>query len=211
LDAEAYYYSNDRREVLPFVPPDVRRVVEVGCGGGDFGALLAKERGVEVWGVEMVPEVAAIAASRLHRVIAAPFTSALAELPRRHFDAVLFNDSLEHFPYPEPPLAFAAELLADGGVVIASIPNVRYIDNLLHVLVERDWRYADHGILDRTHLRFFTKRSIERTFRDGGYRIRSITGINPYRGGWKFRSLVRLLGPYGEDLPYMQFVVVASR
>jgi SAM-dependent methyltransferase len=211
LGADAPYYTSDRREVLPFVPPDVRRVVEVGCGGGDFGALLAKERGVEVWGVEMVPEVAAIAASRLHRVIAAPFTADLEELPRRYFDAVLFNDSLEHFPYPEPPLAFAAELLADGGVVVASIPNVRYIDNLLGLLVERDWRYTEFGILDRTHLRFFTKRSIERTFGEAGYRVRSITGINPYQGSRKIRLLVRLLGPYGKDMPYKQFVVVASR
>lgn len=209
--AEESYYSKERREILPFVPPGVRRVLEVGCGGGHFGALLAQERGIEVWGVEMVPEVAALAATRVHRVIAAPFTAEVKELPRGYFDAVLFNDSLEHFPYPEPPLAFAAELLADAGVVIASIPNVRYFEHLLHVLVERDWRYMEYGILDRTHLRFFTKRSIERLFADAGYRIRSITGINPFQGGWKYRTLVRVLGRYADDVPYLQFVVVASR
>ena len=205
------YYALERREMLEFVPAGARRVLDVGCAGGYFGELLHKERGAEVWGVEVVPSVAAMAATRLHRVIAAPFSPDTADLPRRSFDAVLFNDSLEHFPAPEPPLAFAADLLAEGGVVVASIPNVRYIEHLLHLLVERDWHYAECGILDRTHLRFFTKLSIERTFQEAGYRIRSITGIRPYQGGRKYRTLLRLLGERIEDTRFMQFVVVADR
>ena len=101
-----------------------------------------------------------------------------APLPRAYFDAVVFNDSLEHFPYPEPPLALARELLAESGALVCSVPNVRYIDNLLHLLMDKDWQYRESGILDRTHLRFFTKRSLIRTLGEAGFEVRRIEGIN---------------------------------
>jgi SAM-dependent methyltransferase len=203
------YYSFARQEMTRFVAPDCRRILDVGCGTGAFGEGLKKERAVEVWGVEPVPEAAKAATGKLDRVVAAPFT-AETELPLGYFDAVIFNDSLEHFPDPFPPLAAARRFLAPGGVVVASIPNVRYIDNVRHFLLEMDWRYEASGIRDRTHLRFFTRKSILRTFAEARYRIETIEGINSHYWSGKKIFLVRLfLRRWVDDMRYMHYAVVA--
>lgn len=203
------YYATYRREMLPFVPANCRRLLDVGCGAGGFGALVKRERGIEVWGAEYEPPAAELAAGQLDRVICGDFVT-VAGLPDGYFDVVMFNDSLEHFPYTDPPLQRAKKLLRDGGVVIASIPNVRYIDNVYHFLIERDWRYAESGILDNTHLRFFTKRSMVRTFEDAGYDVDSITGINSHYWSGKKIFLLRLFfGRWIEDMRYLQYVVTA--
>ena len=177
------YYHQTRPEMLDFIPMDAQRVLDVGCGSGEFGALLKEHRrDIEVWGVEPVESVAAEARGKLDHVVVDSFTER-TPLPRAYFDAVVFNDSLEHFPYPEPPLALARELLAESGALVCSVPNVRYIDNLLHLLMDKDWQYRESGILDRTHLRFFTKRSLVRTLGEAGFEVRRIEGINR-RLGW---------------------------
>lgn len=98
--------------------------------------------------------------------------------------------------------------------MVASIPNVRYFDNMWNLVVHQDWQYTDCGILDRTHLRFFTRRSILATFKDLGYCVECLEGINPleechpYRTR-KFNLLNWLLFNKIEDMRYLQFAVVA--
>lgn len=203
------YYATYRREMLPFVPANCRRLLDVGCGAGGFGALVKRERGTEVWGAEYEPRVAQLAAGQLDRVICGDFVD-VAGLPDGYFDVVMFNDSLEHFRDTDPPLQRAKKLLAPGGVVIASIPNVRYIDNVYHFLIEKDWHYAESGILDNTHLRFFTRKSMVRTFEEAGYTIDSITGINSHYWSGKRIFLLRLFfEKWIEDMRYLQYVVIA--
>jgi hypothetical protein len=79
---------------------------------------------------------------------------------------------------PYSVLLESKDLLHKEGVIIASIPNVRYLSNVYNFLIRQDWQYEDCGILDRTHLRFFTKKSMAKTFIDLGYTIESIEGIN---------------------------------
>jgi SAM-dependent methyltransferase len=204
------YFENARDEMLRFVPVRTRRLLDVGCGAGRFGALLKSARpGLEVWGVEPVPAAAQNAATRLDRVLPVPF-DAQAALPAGYFDAVVFNDSLEHFPDPLPPLERCKALLAPGGVVVCSIPNVRHIRNLKHLLVERDWRYEEWGVRDRTHLRFFTQRSIVRTMEEAGVDVVSLDGINSIRMNWYRGVVFALLRPWLADTPFQQFAVVAS-
>jgi len=95
--------------------------------------------------------------------------------------------------------------------VICSLPNVRYIGNVIHFLVDMDWQYKDDGILDYTHLRFFTKKSMSRLFVDAGYHVESITGITPHYWSGKRIFLLRLLfKKYVEDMKFLQYVVVAK-
>lgn len=204
------YYRLSRPEVQRFVPRDCRRLLDVGCGGGDFAAAIKRELGAEVWGVEPHAPAATAAAPHLDRVINGPFDPA-AGLPEGYFDVVSFNDSLEHFPDPGPPLALAKRLLRPGGSVLASIPNVRYIENVRHLLIDQDWEYTDNGIRDRTHLRFFTRKSMLRTFQEAGYRVQSIDGINPHYWSGKRIFLLRLLfGRFVADMKFLQYVVVAT-
>ena len=209
-EKEFGYYDNERCEILPFMPDRCRAVLDVGCGAGKFGALVKEQLGCEVWGVEPMEEAAEVAKMRLDEVIVAPFTPELP-LPKRKFDVITFNDSLEHLPYPEPVLIACRDLLAPNGVVISSVPNVRYIDNISNLLIDMDWKYEKDGVLDYTHLRFFTKKSIVRTFENTGYYVKSIEGINPRSWlGWKYRLLLLLFRQYVADMRFLQFVVVAE-
>ena len=204
------YGDSARREMLPFVPAAARRVLDVGCNSGGFGAALRAERGAEVWGVEPNAAAARQAESRLDRVFCARFDAGLA-LPTAHFDAVVFNDVLEHIDDPWSALRFAATLLATGGVVVAAIPNLRHIDNLEHILLEGDFRYESHGVRDRTHLRFFTRRSAARLFDESGYDVLQAAGINASwwsRSPWR-RLAFRLWRVRLEDTKYTQFAFVA--
>jgi SAM-dependent methyltransferase len=205
------YYANDRPEMLAFFPAAPGRVLDVGCGGGRFGAMLkACLQGAEVWGVEPIQQAHAAAAQVLDRAILGGFDATL-QLPEASFDTVVFNDSLEHFPDAAPPLALARQLLKADGRVIASIPNVRCWSHLKRYVFHAEWQYADEGILDRTHLRFFTYKSIHDTFREAGFRVLRLEGIGARWRGAKL-AIARALLPHAvQDLLYLQFAVVAVK
>ncbi len=71
--------------------------------------------------------------------------------------------------------------LAPGGIVIASIPNVRYFKVLSALILQKDWKYEDYGVMDKTHLRFFTKKSMQRMFHDAGYNCNELKGLSATR------------------------------
>jgi 2-polyprenyl-3-methyl-5-hydroxy-6-metoxy-1,4-benzoquinol methylase len=209
MTAEAGYHTRPRPEMLAFVPAGARRVLDVGCGGGTFAARLRDERGAEVWGIEISPEAAALAAGRLDRVLVGDAVERLGAVPDGHFDCIVMNDILEHLVEPERLLRAAARKLAAGGCVVASIPSIRHFPHLVDLVLRGEWRYTDEGLLDRTHLRFFTRRSMLEMFAACGYDVRSIAGIHPTRS-WRFRLFNLLtLGRLAETR-YLQFAVVAA-
>ncbi len=206
---QAHYYANPRPEMMRYLPESATRLLDVGCGGGAFAAQAAQLLGCEAWGVEPVATVADQARQRLAHVVKAPFAAGL-ELPAAGFDAIVFNDSLEHMVDPWAALDYSRSLLAPGGCVVASIPNVRYIDNLKDLLLRGDWRYVDEGILDRTHLRFFTRKSIIETFEASGFDVQRIEGINPHPWrSWRLKLVRLAFGRHVEDMRWLQFAVVA--
>ncbi|MDB5454230.1 MAG: hypothetical protein JWO33_2808 [Caulobacteraceae bacterium] len=208
-DAQAYF-AQARPEMLAFVPADTRRLLDIGCSEGGFGALV-KERlpDCEVWGVE--PSAAAAkAANRLDRVIARPIEG-LAELPTHHFDVVTMNDVLEHLPYSEPALEIVKRVLKPGGRLVLSLPNVRYFINVRDLVLHKDWAYQDFGILDRTHLRFFTQKSAVRLLVENGFAVDQVVGINPWRLGLPYRILKTLAPGFCGDMYFPQFAIVATR
>lgn len=204
------YYSNVRHEMVPFLPLRYSRVLEVGCGEGVFAPLL--QQPCEIWGVEMDAASAEVARTRLDRVLVGTFEQVQEELPFRYFDLVVCNDVIEHMPNPEAFLAAVRTRMAPGAGIIASIPNMRHWEVLWQLLVRRDWKYGREGILDRTHLRFFTEKSIRRLFEDAGFRIERTGGINGVfdasrRLLFATVSLVSL-GHY-RDTQFRQFAVLA--
>lgn len=206
------YYANQRPEIVPFLPERRRSVLEIGCGFGNFSGNLP---GVEeTWGIEPHAPAAEAASARLSRVINSTFDMAMASLPKRHFDLVICNDVIEHMPDHVAFLRQIKEFIAPGGCLVGSIPNVRYYQNLFELLFEKDWHYRQWGILDRTHLRFFTEKSLRRAFQANGYRIDRMEGINPvvdtsstraklYAG--LARILIPLSGGYYDDIRFLQF------
>lgn len=208
------YSTTAREEMLPFIPESATTVLDVGCSVGNFGALLKSKRGIQVWGVEADAEAAEIASRRLDGVYSGQFGSDLV-LTDKKFDCIVFNDVLEHMVDPYGALEYARGLLELNGKIVASIPNVRYFGNIWLLIVHKSWEYTDTGILDRTHLRFFTKKSIHSMFTALGFDIESITGITPvekfepyfYR---KYRFLNLLTFGHLEDMRWLQYAVVVN-
>jgi len=206
------YTDSARDPLLCHVPADVSKVLDVGCHKGGFGRALKEGREVEVWGVEPDPASAAVASARLDRVIVDLFGPS-NPLPDRYFDLITFNDSLEHMSDPAIALQLASSKLRPGGRVHCCVPNIRHIENLEHLILERDWRYEEQGVRDRTHLRFFTEKSIVALFEAQGFRVREVIGIS--EEWWAAdkllrRLLFRLFPEQTRDMRYVQILVIAE-
>lgn len=200
-----------RPEMLPFVPATAQRVLDVGCNTGAFGESLKRERpGLTVWGVEPDPASAERARMLLDHVEQGLFGPTLP-LPPQHFDAIIFNDVLEHMVDPWAALQQCREWLAPGGVVVVSLPNLLHQGTLWPLLHERDFRYEATGVRDRTHLRFFTRRSAHRLFDEAGYEVLRCEGINEnwWTPSLRRRLLYRLFAKPLEETKYVQFAFVA--
>jgi 2-polyprenyl-3-methyl-5-hydroxy-6-metoxy-1,4-benzoquinol methylase len=212
---DSSYFEEARDEMLKYVPKESNTVLDVGCGRGNFGYLIKKERNSKVWGIELDKASALVAEQKLDKVICSAFNCNLG-LTKKSFDCIVLNDVLEHFSDPDSALIYCKELLTDEGVIVASIPNVRYFDNMWNLLVHKDWEYKEWGILDKTHLKFFTKKSIVSTFKNLGYQVNLIQGINPIEEctpdkARKFKFLNGMLLNKIEDMRYLQFAIVASK
>jgi len=140
----------------------------VGCSTGYLARAL-RERDCSVSGVELDAASAAEARPFLDRLVVGDLEhlDLLAEFGDERFDVVVFGDVLEHMRDPLPVLRAARRLLAERGSVVASIPNVAHGSVRLALMAGR-FDYQDLGLLDRTHLRFFTRGSIDSLFRDAG-------------------------------------------
>lgn len=203
------YYTNVRTEMLQFIPENCRVILEVGCSGGLFGESLKINRKAEVWGVEPNIEAASHAAIRLDKVITGEFSTVIPDLPSGYFDCIVCNDVLEHMTDPDQTLKDCKRLLSVQGYLVSSIPNVRYIGNLVELLFRKDWEYKAGGILDRTHYRFYTQKSIIRMFTHSGYRIINCVGINSTHS-LKTRLLGLLTFGHFTDVKFLEFATVAQ-
>jgi 2-polyprenyl-3-methyl-5-hydroxy-6-metoxy-1,4-benzoquinol methylase len=167
------YYQQARPEVRSAVPAGARKVIDVGCANGQLGAHLKAERpGIEVRGIEVVAEAAERARQVLDDVI---HGTAEDELPERWPapDCVIFADVLEHLVDPWAVVASWRTRLAARGTLVASIPNVLH-RSVLYGMLRGRWEYTSEGILDRTHLRFFTRETALALIEGGGFRVQSV-------------------------------------
>lgn len=190
------YYSRINQPLAGMVPPSAKRILEVGCGAGYLGAWLkAQDPSREVVGLELFPEAAADARRRLDQVIEGDVETMLLPYPPGYFDCILYGDVLEHLKDPATLLARHREHLAPSGHVLVCIPNVAHWSVLLGLLGGR-FDYADEGLLDRTHLRFFTQASFRDVLAEAGLRVLETTSIDVPNPGVAaaLRSLTDALG-----------------
>ncbi len=174
-----------------------RTALDVGCGRGQNGAL-AKAKGAKVTGIENWPASVAAARERLDEVIDADIEADDVDLGARRFDLIIFGDVLEHTREPRRVLDHFLPYLEDGGHVIVSLPNVAAWPVRLQLLAGR-FEYAKKGILDETHLRFFTRESAVRLVEDAGLEVLSV-GLNPMLVRAGLGAIEKVMGgnPNGE-------------
>ena len=202
-----FYYGNERPEILEFIPNDIKTILDVGCGYGGFLDLIKRNLNVETWGIELVDSVAKTLDGHIDYILKGSIEENCLSLPNNYFDCITFNDVLEHLTYPDQVLISIKEKFSDKGVLVTSLPNVRYLRNLYNLIIRKDWKYEDSGILDKTHFRFFTKKSMVRMFKDSGYEVISINGIFKLND-FKFKFFNMMTFGFFEDCFFERFVCV---
>jgi 2-polyprenyl-3-methyl-5-hydroxy-6-metoxy-1,4-benzoquinol methylase len=171
------YHSGARAEVIHMVPLTARKVLDVGGGEGGFLHALKQSHGCETHLAEYAAQACAVAETCVDKVWQGDFfKAAISET----FDCITFLDVLEHATEPWHWLERAKELLNVNGCIVASIPNVGHW-SVVADLLEGRWDYAPVGIHCITHLRFFTRHSIEALFAQAGFEIEGIeaTRVEP--------------------------------
>ncbi|MGQ9574148.1 MAG: methyltransferase domain-containing protein [Thermoguttaceae bacterium] len=182
------YFEFSRPELLALIPGWARRVLDVGCGAGMLGASLKARQEAVVYGIELDAEAAAAAKTRLDHVLIGDAEQLDPVVPGGPLDCIVCGDILEHLREPEAFLRRALGWLVPGGILVASIPNVRHL-SVLEALLEGDWTYEPAGLLDRDHLRFFTRRDIERLFSEAGFALVGLDRVpGPGHAAWSARG-----------------------
>jgi len=144
-------------------------ILDVGCSSGYLGEYL-RGQGHHVTGIDITPEAIATAAMFLNEAYCMKIEDFFLEYPERKFDVVIFGDVLEHVTNAEEVLTLTARALKPRGRVVASIPNVSHLA-VRAMLLEGRWEYANLGLLDRDHVRFFTRETIQQLFDDAGFEV----------------------------------------
>lgn len=189
------YYDHVRIEILPLLPGTVDRVFEIGCGSGATLAYL-KENGFCHWvgGIEPMSAAARRARERTDLFIEGNIESVELPLQPKSIDAILCLDVLEHLVDPWKVMKRLSYYLKPGGFIIASIPNVRFYKVVLDLLLYGRWVYTDAGILDHTHLRFFTRSSAIELLESGGMKVDAVLSTGLKKGKGRDRANKLTLG-----------------
>lgn len=196
-----------------------KRVLELGCASGVQSRVLHERQGCTVTGIELDPVAAAEARWYCERVIVADLETLdlAAEFAEGKFDVVVIADVLEHLKQPERVLKQLRALVDSGGYIVASIPNVVYAGLVPEVACGK-FDYRPYGLLDDTHLRFFTLKSIARLFEQCGLVIRRVDrvqrsiatsefGSRPLTG--QLAKMLELIEASNEEWQTYQFIVEA--
>ncbi len=172
------YYNRVNADLLRLIPPDATVVLEAGCGAGALAKAYRRiNPRVTYIGVEKHAEAACSArmSGQVDRVIendletVEPETLGLSE-EQPSIDCLVFGDVLEHLVDPWATLTRLSRLVREGGQVLACIPNVQHYSVIVSLL-RGQWDYQDEGLLDKTHLRFFTRSGIQNLFAKAGLRV----------------------------------------
>jgi len=205
------YYQATREELLPFFPKDGKTVLDVGCGEGLFGKGLKQNFGAEVWGVDISEASISAAEKNLDKAILADITTNLDVLPDNYFDIMYFNDVLEHMIDPYTLLANISSKLSENGRVVASIPNIMHHKVLWNLIFKHDFRYENAGVMDETHLRWFTRKSMMRMFSEAGFIDVETMPVFKTKSYRPLVMQIATLGMIGTDISYPQFIVSATK
>jgi len=205
------YSANINNHIYKIIPNN-KKILDVGCNTGNLGEKLIKNKNCEVWGIDYSKRVVGIAKKRLNKAIFFDIESYKIPFKNEKFDIIIFGDILEHLRYPEDILKKYSQLLNEDGLIIASIPNVASIKVRLKLLFG-NWNYKLGGILDKTHLRFFTKKTIKELFENSGYKIIKMDSTPGFI--FKYSNILKKMAEFlckiYPKLFALQFIITAKK
>ena len=181
---ERSYFEGCRVDYVDALPADPSAwILELGCGTGATGELaLRLGKCSRYSGIELVPDAAETARSRLTEVVIGDVEELELPWPSSCFDALIMSEVLEHLRDPWMVLRRLHRVLKPGALVFASTPNVAHRE-IVTMLLRGRWELADSGPMDRTHLRWFTPATLASAFADAGYVVDDVTSLGPLGPG----------------------------
>lgn len=177
------YFDNVRSDILSLLPRKINRLLEIGCGSANTLKYIKDNYQCD-WacGVELVHEAAEIARSKVDLVIEGDIENIDLPIEPETLDVILCLDVLEHLINPWGVMSKLGVLLKSDGVIIASIPNVCHFSVLRPLIFHGEWEYVNKGVLDRTHLRFFTRKTALKLFESSDLKVDMIKERDIVRG-----------------------------
>ena len=159
-------------------------VLELGTATGYLGRFLGEQWDCTVDGMELSQDMASVARPAYRQLIVADLEEApLREhFPAGGYDVAICADVLEHLYDPAAIVAQTKGMLKPGGRLIVSVPNTAYAGLILD-LIDGNFEYSELGLLDRTHIRFFTRATITRMIEKQGFRINDVDAVR-----WSFEQ-----------------------
>ncbi|GIK23649.1 MAG: class I SAM-dependent methyltransferase [Rhodocyclaceae bacterium] len=192
------YYATERPELVSFLRPygPFGKVLDIGCASGLLGEDLLRAGIVSACdGIEPSEQAGQLARKRLRHVWLGALESCVETLPWPDYDLIILADVLEHLVDPWAALRLLHARTLPGCRLALSVPNVRHYKISLPLLFRGEFRYADSGIMDRTHLHFFTRGSLAETLRDCGWKV-VVAGSHMKKRYRRWFMPTRLLEPF---------------
>ena len=174
---QSQYFLHARGEISALVPPAASTILDVGCATGALGHMLKSRQACVVHGIEPHEKAAAAASKKLDRVMVGFLEDCIDQLEDGYYDCIVLADILEHTLDPWTNLRRLVPKLSDdsGACIVLSLPNAAHWSVVLPLL-SGQWQYHDSGILDHTHLRFFTPMAVGRLIRGAGLVVHESQG-----------------------------------
>ncbi|MCO4850556.1 class I SAM-dependent methyltransferase [Bacillus vallismortis] len=213
------YYKGINRQLFDLIEPHVKTILEIGCAEGLLGAAVKEKTNCSYYGIESYPPAAEKATHYIDEVITGDIETLKLPFQKNTFDHIIFGDVLEHLEDPWAVLSNLKPYVKETGSILASIPNIGHI-SIFESLLSGKWTYTQAGLLDKTHLRFFTLQEIRKMFHETGYKINQIEPI-PFTTDYYEKMISKLdhvracMGIHYEDfeeeIRVYQYVIKAEK
>ncbi len=205
------YFDQYNPDLLTLIPPDAKTILEIGCGEGALcEAYRRVNPGVEWKGIDINEAAIKIAASKGVDGYFFDIDNATMIADDESADCIILGDILEHLKDPWTKLKRLTEIAKPGAQILASIPNVQHW-SIIRDLLKGEWEYTDSGLLDRTHLRFFTLKSIRAMFDAAGLQIFECRGRRLFNEGFEAFRFDLGEGVVPQDAGVYQWVIRAIK
>lgn len=179
------YYTLARNEVFELIKGKPANILECGCGFGELGKHIKQSWDCKITGLELNPKAEEHLRNNYDEYFITNLETFDTAALHSRFDCIIYADVLEHLRDPKKILQSHLNHLEKGGQVIISIPNIRNFKVIADLLLKGDWTYGDSGILDGTHYKFFTLKTLKKMLEECGLAIESIHSNKDEFMGWK--------------------------
>jgi 2-polyprenyl-3-methyl-5-hydroxy-6-metoxy-1,4-benzoquinol methylase len=205
------YYSLPRLDILNLINEKHKKILEIGCAFGELGKAIKKSYpDVIIDGIELNPQSLDFLKSNYNNIIIGNIEVIDLSKIDNEYDLIIFADVLEHLYDPWRILNLLGEKLNEKGNVIVSVPNIRNSGILFSLIFRGKFEYAESGLMDRTHIRWFTRLEISQALDNAGLKVLS-TNVNYNSYSLLKRILIYPLKCLIKDFDVCQIILLANR